>query len=344
MSQVRVRAPIFHSPYAGCMKYKPSKLALYRFTGSGMGNTEPCPSTHDCSEMAQYRSWCFTVNNYSEEEYQSLLNADCKYIIIGKEVGEEEKTEHLQGYVQFKNAKTLGGVKKINGRAHWEQAKGNAQQNYDYCSKGGKFEERGVLPKNGKRTASERAAQNKEIMEKTLNELVEEGIISIKEVRAVKNARYDLAQEGKAKRAEGCRGIWIWGPPGVGKTHKAKMDYPEAYIKQQNKWWDGYMGQKYVVLEDFDNPVLGHYIKIWADKWECTGEVKGAVVNLQHDKFIITSNYHPSELWKVEDDSKNDALCKAIERRFEIIFMGDRDPENEEQREPDDLEGLNYRP
>lgn len=272
------------------------------------------------SRTPQYRAWCFTLNNYSEEEYKAFQEADCKYIIIGKEEGKEE-TPHLQGYVQFKNGKRLSECKNINERAHWEQAKGNPQQNYDYCSKDGDFWEKGVLPRTGRRTMAERMELNKQIKEKSLNELVDEGIISIKEVRSVKNAKLDLLQEGKPKRAEGVRGVWYWGPPGVGKTHTAKAEYPDAYNKLQNKWWDGYMGEKNVILEDFDNNVLGHYIKIWADKWECTGEVKGAVVNLQHDNFIITSNYHPSELWRVEDDSKNDALCKAIERRFKIIHV-----------------------
>ena len=86
------------------------------------------------SRQSNFRSWCFTVNNYSEEEFNSFKEVDCKYIIIGKEKG-KEGTPNLQGYVQFKSCKTLGGVKKINERAHWEQAKGNPQQNKDYCSK-----------------------------------------------------------------------------------------------------------------------------------------------------------------------------------------------------------------
>lgn len=289
----------------------------------------------------QHRSWCLTLNNWTEDERKALLDCEmAKYVIIAKERG-ENGTPHLQGYIQFKNPKTLGGCKRINERAHWEPARGSPTQNINYCLKGEQskeewqeykeagpnwkknadWEERGIRPKNGKRTNQERAEENARLKTASLNELVDNGEISIKEVRALKNARMDLAQEAEPYRADDVRGVWIYGPPGTGKTHKARHDYPGAFIKQQNKWWCGYMGEEYVVLDDFDVPVLGHYIKIWADRWECTGEVKGAKVNLQHKKFIITSNYHPNDLWPDHADALNKSLREAIIRRFEIIHM-----------------------
>jgi hypothetical protein len=111
------------------------------------------------------------------------------------------------------------------------------------------------------------------------------------------------------------RGVWIWGPPGTGKSHTARLHDPEAFLKQQNKWWDGYTGQKTVILDDFDKQgaCLGHYLKIWADKYACSGEFKGGTVHLHHRNFIITSNYHPAQIW--EEDA---VLLAAIERRFKI--------------------------
>jgi hypothetical protein len=37
-------------------------------------------------------------------------------------------------------------------------------------------------------------------------------------------------------------------------------------------------------------------------------------VNLRHKAFIITYNYHPTDLWE-------GALCEAIVRRFQITRM-----------------------
>jgi len=124
-----------------------------------------------------------------------------------------------------------------------------------------------------------------------------------------------LDQEKPLYEADGVRGIWIYGPPGTGKTHMARA-YGDVYLKAQNKWFDGYIGQKTIVLDDLDKggACLGHYLKIWADKWSCTGEIKGGTVNLQHDYFVVTSNYHPEELWE-EDRSMLDAIL----RRFDLI-------------------------
>lgn len=106
------------------------------------GNTIPHPTRRS-------RSWTLTINNYTEEEYNKLTNSlslmKCKYI-IGKEIG-EQGTPHLQGYIKFKNQRTLQQCKKINNRAHWEIAKGNEKQNFDYCSKDLNFKAEGFESK-----------------------------------------------------------------------------------------------------------------------------------------------------------------------------------------------------
>lgn len=276
--------------------------------------------TEEMNNKRRSRAWCFTLNNPLDEEEKSLKELECRYMIFGREVG-EEGTPHLQGYVYFKSLKSLKQVKKCMPRAHLEVAKGNPDQNIEYCSKDGDVFERGDKPIGGKRKSAsvkERMERNKKLKTLSLNELVDSGEISILAVRKLKNARLDLAQEGAPTEADACRGVWYYGPPGTGKSHKARMENPGAYIKAQNKWWDGYAGEDVVILDDFDSKVLGHHLKIWADKWAATGEVKGGKVNLRYSKFIITSNYHPSELWP-----EDERLEAAITRRFKITHFSD---------------------
>lgn len=101
--------------------------------------------------MSRSRGWCFTINNDTYEDLDEVLNLDDDYLVFGFETG-EEGTSHIQGYVFFKNARTMVSLKKKLTRAHLESAKGTPQQNYDYCVKDGDYYEFGQLPHQGKAT------------------------------------------------------------------------------------------------------------------------------------------------------------------------------------------------
>lgn len=72
----------------------------------------------------------------------------------------------------------------------------------------------------------------------------------------------------------------MYGAPGTGKSRAAYEKYPDAYRKSQNKWFDGYESHKVIIIDDLDTDMLGHHLKIWADRYPCIGEVKGGTVNL----------------------------------------------------------------
>jgi len=87
--------------------------------------------------MSQAKRWCFTLNNYTDEDlekFQSLPSV-VTYVIYGKEVG-ENGTPHLQGYLELKTKRRMNGVKEmLCSRVHLEVAKGTQEENKKYCSK-----------------------------------------------------------------------------------------------------------------------------------------------------------------------------------------------------------------
>lgn len=109
----------------------------------GEGNTDSSPS----SDTTTYK-YCFTLNNWTREEYDSIMCYLCQDIIlyiVGQEVGKKCGTPHLQGYLEFINkcrrVRFLTLKNECEGfkRASFKTARGDALQNYYYCSKEGNF-------------------------------------------------------------------------------------------------------------------------------------------------------------------------------------------------------------
>jgi len=108
-----------------------------------------------------------------------------------------------------------------------------------------------------------------------------------------------------------CR--YAWGAPGLGKTREVHATEDSLYIKLANKWWDGYKGQKAVLIDDLGvdkGKALTDHLKLWMDPWyNQPGETKGGMVALNYDRLYITSNHGPQELWQGVD-------LEAMKRRM----------------------------
>ena len=91
--------------------------------------------------MSRSRAWVFTWNNYDEDNVKSLkdITDKVKYLIFGKEIAPKTGTPHLQGYIVWKQQKTMSAcVKALGSKAiHVEIAKGTSAQNKTYSSKEG---------------------------------------------------------------------------------------------------------------------------------------------------------------------------------------------------------------
>lgn len=95
-----------------------------------------------------------TVEFKPDDSERDVLGGEraAVFIVIGKEVAPETGTLHLQGYIRWKNPRTWQKIKDISPGAHVETARGNAQANYNYCSKEGHWYTCGLLQASGKRT------------------------------------------------------------------------------------------------------------------------------------------------------------------------------------------------
>ncbi|MDG0902931.1 hypothetical protein P6U18_23530, partial [Pseudomonas sp. L01] len=242
--------------------------------------------------------WCFTLNNPLESEFIDEEWTD--YQVIGKENAPDTGTPHLQGYICFKKAYYLSGVKKFLGRAHWEPAKGSHEQNYAYCTKDGDFLEKGTMPAPPTANASKKRKADYDLaIEKAKHQKlyeIESGVL-IRHMSSLKQIARDHPLP--LEEMDYLCGIWLWGPPGTGKSRSARWMFPKAYPKMCNKWWDGYLNEPYVIIDDVDmnHKVLGHHLKIWTDHYPFTAEVKGHSLRIRPEVICVTSNYKIDEIF-----------------------------------------------
>lgn len=275
------------------------------------------------------RGWCFTLNNYTREEEQALQsNIPYQYLGYGREVG-ANGTKHLQGYIHFKSARTFKQVRLLLGkRFHIEKRRGTANQAIEYCEKDGDFVEWGRRPMEAKEKGRLGGEAEKTRWANILK-LAQTG--QIKKLQEDYPREYILqlprllslhAPATKPLNGELLHEWWV-GPTGTGKSRTAWELYPEHFSKTLNKWWDGYQFEPVVICEEWSpkNECTASALKIWADRYPFTAEVKGAMLpKIRPVKVIILSNYTIEQCFPAKED------CDPLLRRFKVLKFPEQKP------------------
>ena len=126
--------------------------------------------------MSRAKYWCFTLNNYSDENIDKLAALEdaaspVSYVCYGKEVG-ESGTPHLQGFVAFKESKRLSQVVSAIGQAHLSVAR-KVPEAIAYCKKDGDFTEIGTPPPRSQGGRSDLEALKFAVKEKAVTSIRE---------------------------------------------------------------------------------------------------------------------------------------------------------------------------
>ena len=282
------------------------------------------------------KRWVFTINNFSYDEHiivQNLKdNENIEYIIAEME-HLDDGTPHIQGFLKTKDKKRRNQIEGLlGGRAFVEVANGTDVQNINYCKK-----ENQVIVESGNfvgvsRGASIKTDEDAKIMLediKTMNEDEFEAAHpkfylmnrqKYKEFHHEYMVRQQKVYDGNLKK----KNIWIWGPPGTGKSRCSRIGVEQYQIfsKSFNKWWNGYdpCNTKRIVIDDWPSKenggaILAQHLKIWADRYPFTGETKGGHIAIAPQyQLIITSNYSIERCFTTEED------IEAIRRRFTEIY------------------------
>lgn len=260
------------------------------------------------------RSYCITLNNYSDLEYTTLYDLECRYLIIGKEVG-ESGTPHLQCYVYFDNPRGFRAIHKKFPRAHLENVlKGTPQQASEYCKKEGDFIEKGSLPEQGIRND---LSIIREVLKETNS--MEKVVEVATSYQSVKMAEQILKYTEKPRTWKPMV-LWFWGETGTGKTRTAyEMLGSRVYTCMgTGKWFDGYDAHEDVLIDDMRENFMSYndFLR-FIDRYAYRVETKGGTRQFLAKRIIITTPLHPNVLFTTKE-----CINQVIRRIDEIRYFG----------------------
>lgn len=281
------------------------------------------------TKPVQAKRYCFTLNNYTEDEERRLKELNCEWIIFGHEIAPTTGTPHLQGAICYKNKRNVNVIKKLFPRMWVHTMDGQPHDSRDYCMKAdatGYFE-KGIMPESqGKKGGQKKAdiwhEARQAAKEGRFEDIPDE--LWVKYRRSFQQEYDDNKQDADMDEFNDKdlkdHFLWLYGPTGTGKSHTAHRIAKEInpdekpYIKDLNKWWNGYSKQRVTIIEEADPERCEHlasYFKKWADKWAFTAECKGTVLpSCRPEYIIVTSNYCIRECFPKEND------YLPLERRF----------------------------
>lgn len=286
-----------------------------------------------------HRTLVFTWNNPTYEILTTCFGLLVKYVICQLEMG-NEGTPHYQGYAVFSRpvkyeqaARELG---LPEGQAHFEGARGTPEDNRRYCTKAGALEapiEFGDINEVGQGKRSDLKAAAATAMDVTVpvcDMYLQHPTVTMrysKGMDKLRDAAEKKALEGQVllskRRKVKCH--VYWGPAGSGKTTKA-LQHSDLYILPSSEqgstiWFDGYMGQKNILIEDFTpNCVSIKSMLNICDGAPMRFPIKGGFILPAWTRVYITSNYHP-QAWYTQIEPESQAALSRRLTRIEKVDL-----------------------
>lgn len=277
-----------------------------------------------------FRNVCFTDYDVSEERRDFLLGLDVQYIVFQEEECPETQRRHFQGYCELTKRMRLNAVKRhmMSNSIHIERRRGKQMEAIAYCKKeesrvAGPWEA-GQPKQQGKRKDLEEIKEKLD-NKRPMSEIADQHFSNWVRYRKSFDAYAELRRRSSAKKVPPTVFVFF-GDAGTGKTRTVYDNHEgeEIFSKPSGKWFDGYVGQRVALFDDFTGELgLGLFLKV-IDRYPITVEIKCGTVFWNPEVIYITSNLSPEDWYP----NANPAQHVAIRRRISVLkrFEAGKEP------------------
>jgi len=249
-----------------------------------------------------------------------------RYMAVANEQG-VGGTPHLQGYLELVPgaSKTLAAMKTfLFARAHYERRKGTPLQAAQYCAgetragqvpplEEGRGRERGVVKLNSylRREIGVISRQGARTDIASVGDAIRTGltVTAMLDAGIINNANTLKYAEGLIKYLEPTRDpaapftvLWLVGPSGSGKTRLARLLGGDSHFVKKSEtgiWYDGYDGQKCLILDDFrdSHMTFSQFLSLTDPQCQARVQTKGGSRLLSANLIIVTSVFPPGGMY-----------------------------------------------
>lgn len=246
------------------------------------------------SQPGRHRAWVFTDFSVDAPSF------GCQFLAYQLELCPSSGRLHWQGYAYFAHPRDLKSCKRLLPGAHWEVRRGSHEDALKYVTKtdtrapGASPVIAGQPPAQGRRRDLEdfcesilAGSTNRELAERHPTALLRYSKgVEVLRVACLPNRTWKTQV------------VVLWGPAGCGKSRWAHEWFPDAYYKDPTRWWNGYSGEKVIILDEFYGQLPLEYMLKLMDRYPLNIETKGGYVKFNGELLILTSNTDPRHWYR----------------------------------------------
>lgn len=259
------------------------------------------------------RNWVFTWNNYPSDWKTRIRGFPfLERMAAQQERGHDCGTPHIQGLLIFRNKMQFRRVRALFNpdKPHIERMKGTPAQAWEYCTKKETREHDtepfliGIPPKGAGHRSDLDVVAEKIKSGTALNEIAQEHPTTFIKFNRGMFALRNILDKPASLRQKKPNVIVYFGATNTGKTYTAQHEaeaHGSVYNKRvDDKWWCGYLGEKSVILNEYQGQLpIATLLNLW-DEIIQQMETKGGHVYVRAERYYVTSNVDPREWYSSE--------------------------------------------